>query len=371
MRKQETTYASYRKLTEDRSRLRRTFFISLLLHILIIGGLYAVTFRAVPRPIEIYKVQLFAGEQPEKTIAEPQPTPPPPSSEPPKPEPPPEPPKPEPPPEPPKPEPPKEEKPVEKPLEPEVEVPDLTGLNLKQAESRLKSADLRLGKVDKKCDDKTKTDTIIAQNPRAGSKVIKGSAVAVTVQGPCEEEKKPEQIAKKTEPKKKAKKPTEKPKPEPPPKTPPKDLRPMVPREDPIKPVTPPKNEPAPRTSAPGRQARANDRVTQSGAAEVPTELQSWLARVIDKVDRNWIVPDGVRRDEVVDIYFVASREGRLLEGPQVIPRDGAIPDAVLAESAIQALQRSQPLPPFPDNYGGFEQEVVLGFKASRGEPAF
>ncbi|HOV61851.1 MAG TPA: PASTA domain-containing protein [Candidatus Hydrogenedentes bacterium] len=368
MQKKEPTYTSYRKLTDDRSRLWRTFFISLVLHVLIIAGLYVVTFRAMPKPIEIYKVQLVAGEQPEKTIAEPEPAPPPPP-EPPKPEPPKEEPPPEPPkPEPPKPEPPKEQKPAEKPAEAEVEVPDLIGLDLKQAEARLKSADLRLGKVDKKCDNTIKTEKIIAQTPKAGSKVKKGSGVAVTIQGPCEEEKKPEQVAKKTEPKVEEKKPPEKPKEEPK-KTPPKDLKPIVPKDEPIKPVTPPKDEPAPKTPAPGKQARANDRVTQSGAAEVPTALQSWLARVMDKVDRNWIIPEGVRRDEVVDIYFVASREGRLLDGPQVVPRDGMMPDAALAQSAITALQRSLPLPPFPDDYPGFEQAVVLGFKASQGEP--
>ncbi|HPU96777.1 MAG TPA: PASTA domain-containing protein [Candidatus Hydrogenedentes bacterium] len=363
MRKQPTTYASYQKLTEDRSRLKRTFLISLLLHALAIGGLYFFTLRTTPKPIEIYKVQLVAGEQPEKVIAEPEPTPPPPP-EPPKPEPPKEtPPPPEPPkPEPPKPEPPKPEKPEEKPQEPQVEVPNLVGMDLKQAENKLKEAGLRLGKVEKKCDDKTKTEKVIAQATKAGTKVKKDSGIGVTVQGPCEEEKKPEKIAKKTEPKPK------KPEKTPPKTTPPKDLKPIVPKEEPIKPIAPPKNEPAPRKPAPGKQARANDRVSQSGAAEVPTALQSWLARVMDKVDRNWIIPEGVRRDEVVDIYFVASREGRLLDGPNIVPRNGVMPDPVLAQSAIDALRRSLPLPPFPDDYPGFEQAVVLGFKASQGD---
>ena len=62
----------------------------------------------------------------------------------------------------------------------EVEVPDLQGMSQDQARSALKSAGLELGNVTSVDSDKEK-DRIVSQDPATGTKVKKGTSIAVSV----------------------------------------------------------------------------------------------------------------------------------------------------------------------------------------------
>lgn len=63
----------------------------------------------------------------------------------------------------------------------EVKVPDLSGMNLDQAEEKLKELDLALGKTNTEYSENVEKDKIIEQNPRKNEKVQAGSEVDVTV----------------------------------------------------------------------------------------------------------------------------------------------------------------------------------------------
>ncbi len=63
----------------------------------------------------------------------------------------------------------------------EVKVPDLSGMNLDQAEEKLKELDLALGKTNTEYSENVGKDKIIEQNPRKNEKVQAGSEVDVTV----------------------------------------------------------------------------------------------------------------------------------------------------------------------------------------------
>lgn len=71
----------------------------------------------------------------------------------------------------------------------EVEVPDLSGMTLVQAEEALNEVGLNLGKTDTDNDDEVEKDLIISQDPKQGSSVQSGSEVNLTVSlGPKEPE---------------------------------------------------------------------------------------------------------------------------------------------------------------------------------------
>lgn len=63
----------------------------------------------------------------------------------------------------------------------EVEVPDLSGMNLEQAEEKLKEVGLSLGKTNSEYSDSVEKDKIISQSPRADEKVQVSSEIDVNV----------------------------------------------------------------------------------------------------------------------------------------------------------------------------------------------
>lgn len=153
-----------------------------------------------------------------------------------------------------------------------------------------------------------------------------------------------------------AKKPVEKPKPEPKPKIEPK---PKPPKPKPIEVAkrietpTPPKPEVIP--EAP----------TETGIKikeALPSALNAWGRMVQRKVERNWIIPGGIRLDkehtEAV-ISFWVDREGRLLGKPKIVTKGE---NQALVESGLNAIIWAEPLPPLPDGYKGSKQEVVYAF---------
>ena len=62
----------------------------------------------------------------------------------------------------------------------QVEVPDLSGMSQDQARSALKAVGLELGNVTTVDSDKDK-DRIVSQDPETGSKVKKGTTIAVSI----------------------------------------------------------------------------------------------------------------------------------------------------------------------------------------------
>ena len=62
----------------------------------------------------------------------------------------------------------------------EIEMPDLKGLSRENAEEKLKKVGLKLGSIYEK-NSSEEAGTVIAQDPRAGSKIIKGQSVDITV----------------------------------------------------------------------------------------------------------------------------------------------------------------------------------------------
>ena len=62
----------------------------------------------------------------------------------------------------------------------EIEMPDLKGLSRENAEEKLKKVGLKLGSVYEK-NSSEEAGTVIAQDPRAGSKISKGQSVDITV----------------------------------------------------------------------------------------------------------------------------------------------------------------------------------------------
>ncbi len=71
---------------------------------------------------------------------------------------------------------------------PKVTVPDLYGKTLPEASSILSSYGLVIGKIDKITSIQHEFDIILNQSPKPGSKIVKGSAVSVTINTEAEEE---------------------------------------------------------------------------------------------------------------------------------------------------------------------------------------
>lgn len=69
-----------------------------------------------------------------------------------------------------------------------IEAPDLRGISRRDAELKLKNLGLKLGKVDGEASDQS-VDTVLNQNPRQGTKVIKGYAIDIVVSKGAEAKK--------------------------------------------------------------------------------------------------------------------------------------------------------------------------------------
>ena len=95
---------------------------------------------------------------------------------------------------------------------------------------------------------------------------------------------------------------------------------------------------------------------------ELPAALNLWGRLVQRKVERNWVIPGGIRLDkehaEAV-ISFWVDREGRLIGKPKIVTKGV---DPALVQSGMNAIIWAEPLPPLPDGYEGVKQEVVYAF---------
>ncbi|MDF2875724.1 MAG: prkC, partial [Sporomusa sp.] len=60
-------------------------------------------------------------------------------------------------------------------------VPDLRGLNRRDAELQIKNSGLKLGRVDEQFAEDTPQDTVISQNPRPPAQITKGTAIDIVI----------------------------------------------------------------------------------------------------------------------------------------------------------------------------------------------
>ncbi len=214
----------------------------------------------------------------------------------------------------------------------------------------------------------------------------------------------PKQEAK-PEPKPEPEKPKpepEKPKPEPKPEKPkpePEKPKPEKPKPEKPKPEPKPKTEAKPDSKASEGSSiktasKANDRPSPKSARDAtpgskagsrtgndafmnenapmkdginlpegtPSVLDGWARLVQMKVEKNWIMPEGLRLDASGNqavVSFWVDRQGNLLEQPKVVKPAS---DPALGESGVQAILNAVPLPPLPDDFKALEQEVLYGF---------
>lgn len=184
----------------------------------------------------------------------------------------------------------------------------------------------------------------------------------------------PKEVPKPKEPEKTKEEP---PKPKPPEKKPePKveakkeEKKPEKPKEP--KPVEKPKEEPKPERTQVARREEPKLPVAPvaapgvSMAQALPSALGAWGGLVQRKVDRAWLLPEGVRlgpKDDVAVISFWVSRDGRLLGEPSVV-RQASDPE--VAASAVRAVKAGAPYPPLPESYQDTEVQVVCTFTPVR-----
>lgn len=168
---------------------------------------------------------------------------------------------------------------------------------------------------------------------------------------------KPKPVVKKAEPKPKpkpkvAKKVESKPKP-----------KPEAKKAPPPKPE-PKKEEPKLTPQEPVKVAKAPEPVETGVTLEqqLPSELNSWGRLVKRKVEKNWVVPGGIRIDasnnEAVISFWVA-KNGRLIGEPEIL-RHASDPSVAL--SGLRAVKLAAPYPPLPEEFRDPEQQVVYGF---------
>jgi outer membrane biosynthesis protein TonB len=166
-----------------------------------------------------------------------------------------------------------------------------------------------------------------------------------------EPEKKPE--PKKEEPKKVAEKKPE-PKKEP-------EKKPE-PKKEPEKKPEPPKPQPPKELPQPEVVAKAPPQETGVKRDMLPPVLNAWGRQVQRKVEKFWVQPGGVRLDgdeSSVQISFWVGRDGMLLTQPVVESRNA---NPALANSGVQAVINSQPLPPLPVEFAEDRAHVYYTF---------
>lgn len=84
-----------------------------------------------------------------------------------------------------------------------------------------------------------------------------------------------------------------------------------------------------------------------------------YLAVIMELIHRNWKFPPGSDPNVKTIVFFEISRNGNLLRGVRVQTRSGNMPfDA----SAFQAVMKSNPFPPLPDDFEGDKLGIHLAF---------
>ena len=97
-------------------------------------------------------------------------------------------------------------------------------------------------------------------------------------------------------------------------------------------------------------------------AGGVPSALGMWGGLVQRKVEKEWVVPEGIQLGPVDDgalISFWVSNDGQLIGEPEVVKQ--AL-DSAVAISAIKAIKSAVPFPALPETYGDAKVQVYYTF---------
>lgn len=115
------------------------------------------------------------------------------------------------------------------------------------------------------------------------------------------------------------------------------------------------------RVSNKAQDGYGDPRETESGISVrgMPSILSTWAKQVQRNVLRYWNAPGGVSVGNKTVISFTVSRDGQLLDEPQIAEPSG---DAALDASGIQAVKVAAPYPPLPVGFTGSQQEVLFVF---------
>lgn len=97
-------------------------------------------------------------------------------------------------------------------------------------------------------------------------------------------------------------------------------------------------------------------------AGGVPSVLGMWGGLVQRKVEKEWVIPQGIQLgppDDGALISFWVNREGKLVGEPEVVKH--AV-DPAVAESAIRAIKSAVPYPALPDSFADARVQVYYTF---------
>ena len=97
-----------------------------------------------------------------------------------------------------------------------------------------------------------------------------------------------------------------------------------------------------------------------------PTVLDAWARLVQMKVEKNWQIPSGLQlggtRNEAT-VSFWVDKNGNLIGKPEIMKESS---DPELAQSGMQAILLSVPLPPLPQDFPALEQQVIYVFSLAQ-----
>jgi len=97
-------------------------------------------------------------------------------------------------------------------------------------------------------------------------------------------------------------------------------------------------------------------------AGGVPSALGMWGGLVQRKVEKEWVIPQGLKLgppDDGALIAFWVGRDGKLIGEPEVVKH--AVDEAV-ASSAILAIKAAVPYPALPESFGDAQVQVYYTF---------
>jgi colicin import membrane protein len=111
------------------------------------------------------------------------------------------------------------------------------------------------------------------------------------------------------------------------------------------------------RVSAPGREG-----VGPVGGGVAGKIMEIYIMQVSERIRENWSYPATLasERDKDLEAVFIlrVNKEGKIL----MSWFDKKSSNALFDQSVMKAIERSDPLPPFPPGYHRFEEELEIAF---------
>jgi TonB family protein len=102
----------------------------------------------------------------------------------------------------------------------------------------------------------------------------------------------------------------------------------------------------APSTTAPGKVGARVEGVTVSSSSE-DFKFPYYMAILLDKINRNWNPPPGVRGMKA-KVQFTVNRSGMISGPPNLLEASG---NFYFDQAAVRTIQQSNPFPPMPEEF--------------------